>query len=413
MPAYQDQEHFISLFENATEGILLTSSAGNIILINPAAKRIFGYTSNEIINKPIEILVPDKYKSDHHSLLESFHSAPSNRAMGYNRELSGQKKDGTILPVEISLSHYQKNGEIFVIAFIVDITERKKIATTMKLQQAELEKVTSQVKKLNAELELKVEERTMILREALQKLEQSQSELNQALDKERQLNEIKSRFVSMASHEFRTPLSTVLSSATLLEKYTQTDEQEKRNKHIEKIKGSAKHLNEILEDFLSLGKLDEGKVHTQTVSINLQDCLLDIVEELAPMLKPHQYIEQKYTGNPIIHSDKKLVRNIIINLISNAIKFSGEGKKITIQTENTDNLLLLTITDHGIGISEEDQKHLFSSFFRAANATNIHGTGLGLHIVKRYVGLLNGSIDIKSQLNKGTIVTISIPLNNA
>ena len=413
MPAYQDQEHFISLFENATEGILLTSSAGNIILINPAAKRIFGYTSNEIINKPIEILVPDKYKSDHHSLLESFHSAPSNRAMGYNRELSGQKKDGTILPVEISLSHYQKNGEIFVIAFIVDITERKKIATTMKLQQAELEKVTSQVKKLNAELELKVEERTMILREALQKLEQSQSELNQALDKERQLNEIKSRFVSMASHEFRTPLSTVLSSATLLEKYTQTDEQEKRNKHIEKIKGSAKHLNEILEDFLSLGKLDEGKVHTQTVSINLQDCLLDIVEELAPMLKPHQYIEQKYTGNPIIHSDKKLVRNIIINLISNAIKFSGEGKKITIQTENTDNLLLLTITDHGIGISEEDQKHLFSSFFRAANATNIHGTGLGLHIVKRYVGLLNGLIDVKSQLNKGTVVTISIPLNNA
>ena len=413
MPAYQDQEHFISLFENATEGILLTNSAGNIILINPAAERIFGYTSNEIINKPIEILVPDKYKPDHHSLLERFHSAPSNRAMGYNRELTGRKKDGTILPVEISLSHYQKNGETFVIAFIVDITERKKIATTMKLQQAELEKVTSQVKKLNAELELKVEERTMILREALQKLEQSQSELNQALDKERQLNEIKSRFVSMASHEFRTPLSTVLSSATLLEKYTQTDEQEKRNKHIEKIKGSAKHLNEILEDFLSLGKLDEGKVHTQTVSINLQDCLLDIVEELAPMLKPHQYIEQKYTGNPIIHSDKKLVRNIIINLISNAIKFSGEGKKITIQTENTDNLLLLTITDHGIGISEEDQKHLFSSFFRAANATNIHGTGLGLHIVKRYVGLLNGLIDVKSQLNKGTVVTISIPLNNA
>ena len=413
MPAYQDQEHFISLFENATEGILLTNSAGNIILINPAAERIFGYTSNEIINKPIEILVPDKYKPDHHSLLERFHSAPSNRAMGYNRELTGRKKDGTILPVEISLSHYQKNGETFVIAFIVDITERKKIATTMKLQQAELEKVTSQVKKLNAELELKVEERTMILREALQKLEQSQSELNQALDKERQLNEIKSRFVSMASHEFRTPLSTVLSSATLLEKYTQTDEQEKRNKHIEKIKGSAKHLNEILEDFLSLGKLDEGKVHTQTVSINLQDCLLDIVEELAPMLKPHQYIEQKYTGTSIIHSDKKLVRNIIINLISNAIKFSGEGKKITIQTETTDNLLLLSITDNGIGISEEDQKHLFSSFFRAANATNIHGTGLGLHIVKRYVGLLNGLIDVKSQLNKGTVVTISIPLNNA
>src|ERR1041385_7579642 len=119
-------------------------------------------------------------------------------------------------------------------------------------QQQQLEKVTNDVRKLNAELEAKVEERTIILKEALQKLEQSQSELSEALDKERQLNEIKSRFVSMASHEFRTPLSTVLSSASLLSKYTQSDHQDKRNRHIDKIRNSVKHLNDILEDFLSL-----------------------------------------------------------------------------------------------------------------------------------------------------------------
>src|SRR5206468_8564893 len=127
-------------------------------------------------------------------------------------------------------------------------------------QQEQLEKVTDDMRLLNADLEIKVEQRTIILKEALQRLEESQIELNQALDKEKELNEIKSRFVSMASHEFRTPLSIVLSSASLLSKYTSAEDQEKRNRHIEKIKASVKHLNDLLEDFLSLGKLDEGKV---------------------------------------------------------------------------------------------------------------------------------------------------------
>ena len=138
-------------------------------------------------------------------------------------------------------------------------------------QQKQLEKVSNEIRKLNADLEVKVEERTMILKEALQRLEQSQTELSEALDKEKQLNEIKSRFVSMASHEFRTPLSTVLSSASLLEKYKTTEEQEKRSRHIDKIKNSVHHLNDILEDFLSLGKLDEGKVENHACEFDLQD----------------------------------------------------------------------------------------------------------------------------------------------
>jgi PAS domain S-box-containing protein len=233
-----DAVHMTSLFENATEGIILTNQTGKIILVNPSAATMFGYESEELIGHPIEVLIPQRFSNHHHSLREGFIKEPSNRVMGHGRDLYGKKKDGSDLPVEVSLSHYKKNDELFVIAFVVDITKRKEIENSMLQQKRELEKITDKIRQLNANLEVKVEERTLILKEALQKLEQSQHELSEALDKERQLNEIKSRFVSMASHEFRTPLSTVLSSASLLSRYTKEEEQEKRNKHIHRIRFS-------------------------------------------------------------------------------------------------------------------------------------------------------------------------------
>ena len=412
MPEIQSFEHLTSLFENATEGIILTNGKGNIVLVNPAAEKMFGYNRDDIIGKPIEILIPDQFKPHHNDLRKGFYKHPSNRVMGQNRDLYGRKKDGSNLPVEVSLSHYRKGDELFVIAFIVNITRRKEIESDMKRQQEELERISNEIRKLNAELELKVEERTMILKEALQKLEQSQEELNQALDKEKQLNEIKSRFVSMASHEFRTPLSTVLSSASLLSKYVEKEDQDKRNRHIDKIRNSVKHLNDILEDFLSLGKLDEGKVESSITEMNLKECILETIDEMRPFLKKDQEIKETYTGKMVIYSDKKLLRNIVINLISNAIKFSNEGSTITIAVAANDDETKIRVGDEGIGIGEDDQQHLFTSFFRAGNALNIQGTGLGLHIVKRYTDLLGGSLDLNSVLNQGTTITISIPSNN-
>jgi PAS domain S-box-containing protein len=403
-----DISHLTSLFENATEGIILTNSSGNIVLVNPAAEKMFGYNSGEIIGQPIEILIPDKVKPHHHQLREGFYQKPSNRVMGHGRDLYGKRKDGTNMPVEVSLSYYKKTDELFVIAFIIDITKRKGIEMDMINQQKELERVSNEIRILNTELEAKVEERTLILKEALQRLEQSQSELSDALDKEKQLNEIKSRFVSMASHEFRTPLSTVLSSASLLAKYTTTEEQEKRTRHIEKIKISVKHLNDILEDFLSLGKLDEGKVQTHTSEFDLKEFLSETIEELKGLLKKGQHIELHYDGITSIHTDKKLFKNVIINLITNAIKFSDENSEITVKASNN-HQAVVSIQDHGIGIPEADLEHLFSSFFRGANAVNIQGTGLGLHIVKRYLDLIQGDVTVKSQLGEGTIVTITIP----
>jgi PAS domain S-box-containing protein len=406
-----DRAHMASLFENATEGIVLTNSKGCIISANPAADRMFGYSLNELNGQPIEVLIPDKFKGHHHGARNEYYQKPSNRVMGQGRDLFGRKKDGTEIPVEVSLSHYQQEGELFVIAFIVDITLRKQIENSMLKQKAELEKITDKIRQLNADLEVKVEERTLILKEALQKLEQSQQELSEALDKERQLNEIKSRFVSMASHEFRTPLTTVLSSASLLSKYTVTEDQEKRNKHIQRIKNSVNNLNDILEDFLSLGKLNEGKVDKKMEKVNLKDILSDTLEEMKSMLKKGQHFEMNCTGHCVARTDKKLFRNILINLISNAMKFSEEGKTITINVTIVSDKAHVAVSDQGIGISRADQEHLFSSFFRAANATNIQGTGLGLHIVRRYIDLLGGEVELESELNKGTTINFSIPIN--
>lgn len=401
--------HLTSLFTYATEGIILTDHKGCIMLMNPAAEKMFGYKSNELAGLPIEKLIPDRFKTQHVTHRTAFCEKPSNRAMGQGRELYGKRKDGTELPVEVSLSHYYNEGELFVIAFLVDITHRKEIEKNLLNKQRELEKVTNDIRKLNTELELRVDERTHILKEALQKLEQSQHELNEALDKERQLNEIKSRFVSMASHEFRTPLSAVLSSASLLSKYTKTEEQDKRDRHITRIKESVKHLNDILEDFLSLGRLDEGRVAADPSEFNMREMIDETLADLKLLLKPGQTFKTTFTANEILCADKKLLKNILINLLSNAIKFSGENSPIELEASMQNGQAVITITDHGIGISPEDQQHLFSSFFRGTNATNIQGTGLGLHIVKRYIDLMNGTVHLQSEPGKGTSVTITFP----
>ena len=404
-----DTAHLASLFEHATEGIILTNSKGEITLINPAAERMFRYEASEIIGKPIEILIPQRFHGLHAGQREAFYDHPQNRVMGSGRDLYGKRSDGSEIPVEVSLSFYKKEEELFVTAFIVDITHRKNIEQNMLEQQAELEKMTNDMRKLNTQLEVKVEERTLILKEALQKLEQSQKELHDALDKEKQLSEIKSRFVSIASHEFRTPLSTVLSSASLLSKYTTTEQQDKRDRHVEKIKDAVRNLNDILDDFLSLGKLEENKVEMQPVFFNIEEFMEEVLEEMKPQEKAGQQIVFLCEGDPVVYSDRRLLKNIIINLLANAIKFSGENTLIDIRNTTYPSYFEISITDNGIGISQEDQQQLFSSFFRGKNAVNIQGTGLGLHIIKRYADILKGTIRIKSTLGKGTTVTITIP----
>lgn len=407
-----DQSHMASLFENATEGIILTNDRGLVVLANPAACHMFGYNAEELQGQPVEIFLPKKYRAAHVPLRNGFYRHPQNREMGSGRDLYGQRKNGENFPVEVSLSSYRQQNNQFVIAFIVDITNRKEIERNMRLQQQQLEKVTDDMRKLNTELEAKVEERTVILKEALTRLETSQQELSEALDKERQLNEIKSRFVSMASHEFRTPLSAVLSSASLLGKYTTTEQQPNREKHINRIRESVKHLNNLLEDFLSLGRLDEGKVGADLQCCNLPENIRDTIDEVRGLVKEGQEIIYEHEGPESIVTDPRLLKNIMINLISNGVKFSDHDGRIQVKSRVANHRATIEVKDDGIGIPEEDQQHLFSSFFRGRNAQNIQGTGLGLHIVKRYTDLLGGSIGLQSAVGSGTTITLSIPENN-
>jgi signal transduction histidine kinase len=262
---------------------------------------------------------------------------------------------------------------------------------------------------LNKNLEQKVELRTTKLKTALQELEKSKLELNDMLDKEKELNEMKSRFVSMASHEFKTPLSTILSSASLISKYEDKESHANRDKHVQRIKNSVEHLNSLLEEFLSLGRLETGRLAVECGKFDLEDFIRDIIEEVKVIKKPGQRLQLFKSGATTFYTDKRLLKNILLNVLSNAIKFSSDTGNIILQVKNRGNELFISVKDDGIGISEEDKQYLFSTFFRGANVTNIQGTGLGLHIVKRYIDLLNGVVGLESELNNGTTISITLP----
>ncbi|MDB5190998.1 MAG: domain S-box protein [Segetibacter sp.] len=408
-------QQFEALFNFATIGIIVTNNEGQIINFNKYAETQFGYSREEMLGHTVEVLLPATIHSKHTKYREQYYHNPEPRIMGHGRDLYAQRKDGTTFPVEVSLSHYTVKEKTFVIAFVIDITVRKKHEAVVLEQKSELEEVTSEIRLMNADLEQKVEDRTKMLREALAELEKSKEELNEAFENEKELGELKSRFVTMASHEFRTPLSTILSSTYLLDKYNQLKPDPKTEKHISRIKGAVGGMKSILEDFLSLGKLEEGLVKTDVEKLSppaIDDILKNQLQELDTLLKAGQQIQLSNTIEQPVFADRHLLKNILINLLSNAIKFSAENTTLQVSSSVQNNEFVISVTDTGIGISEEDQQHLFERFFRAKNASNIQGTGLGLHIVAKYLELMNGRIEMKSKLDIGSTFTIYIPQEN-
>lgn len=403
----QESQLFETLFQNASLGILVINKEGKINLVNNLLITLFGYSNvSEIIGKEVEVLIPERFHNHHVGNRQRYNKNPERRPMGMGRDLFGRKKNGEEFPVEISLSSYMSGDEVFVIAFVSDITRRKEIEAAVFNQQEELAAINVTIERLNQELESKVNLRTEQLQVTMKELENSKDELTKALSKEKELGDLKGRFVSMASHEFRTPLSTILSSASLLSKYSFTEEQDKRNKHIQRIKSSVNNLINILNEFLSIGRIEDGRITTNNKNFNLQELIATLCNEMNGLLKTGQKLLYQHAGNTEIFLDPSLLKNIFINLLSNAIKFSPENSKIYLQSEVTDTKIEISVKDEGIGMSEEDKKHLFERFFRGANATNIQGTGLGLHIVGKYIELINGKISVKSELEKGTEITI-------
>lgn len=262
-----------AIFSDATIGIVVCDSTGKIVSANQLADHLFGFNTGEMLGLMVEQLVPWPVRMYHQKQRQTYNSAPQIRPMGLNRDLLGQRKDGSVFPVEVSLSYFWQDEDLFNVAYIIDNTFKRETAEQLLEQK-------KQVEQLNVELEQRVIERTNALLDTLKQLEKSKAELDQALTTERELSELKSRLVSMASHEFRTPLTAVLNATALLEKYTDEKQQDKRQKHLDLIKTSVKHLIEILEEFLSLGKLEEGKIMAQAKSVNLAKLLNDTVAEM-------------------------------------------------------------------------------------------------------------------------------------
>ncbi len=489
-----------AILSSITEGLLVCNKTGEIVFANEACFDIFGYSSNELLNQKIEMLIPKKVAQHHHAKRDSYFSAPSKRKMGEGRDLKAVNKNKQEFPVEVSLNYFKVKDQTFALALVTNISERKKIEheiialkesleDQVLIRTKELEEnklmyeavarnfpngtinvfdnnfnylfvegrelykrgVTSEdligqnyFKKLPAEvskiireklstleaekeisfevkfdnqtyqlnalyIELKNVPQILIVEQNITNQKDAQSKIQEALEKQKDLSELKSRFVSMASHEFRTPLSTILSSANLAERYIDPHNIEKQKKHLSRIKSSVKNLTTILNDFLSLSKLEEGKVNINITEFNLNELIHEVTEELMENFKEGQKVSIKSSKEYFLKSDQNILKNILINLMSNASKYSEAQQEITIEVKSLNNKVSISIIDQGMGMSKDDQQHLFERFFRASNVSNIQGTGLGLHIVMRYIKMLDGDIAVKSELNNGSSFTIQIP----
>ena len=388
----------IAIIQNAIDGIITIDENGLIELINPAACTLFDYQSDEVIGKNISMLMPQPDKDAHDDYIFRHQRTGKANIIGIGREVLGLRKDGSIFPFRLGLSEVQFSGRKIYTGFIHDLSKEKEAERRLKEYASHLEEL--------------VEERTLSLKETVKALEYAKEGLSQSLEKEKELGQLKSRFVSMASHEFRTPLTSVKLSASLIEKYAEPLASPNISKHVHKIKQAVSSLTVILNDFLSLEKLEAGKEEVAYDTFDLVKFSEEIAEEMQVMAKQNQNIIYQHTGTKsTVKLDEKLLKNCINNLITNAIKYSGENTFIDFTTEINDQHCIVTVKDNGIGIPEADQKHLFEAFFRAHNTGTIPGTGLGLNIVTRYAGLMNGKVDFKSVINQGTLFTISFPLS--
>ena len=406
------------IFQTSAEGIIMIGENGKILLANPASEKMFGYAPSTLIGLSLETLLPYRYRGNHINFRKQFNEHPSPRRMGSGRDLQALRLDGSEFPVEISLSFTKLNDQMLSMAFITNISQRKMAENALKKSEeqliqyaAELEKkVQSRTEALNISVSM-MEKANNDLQQQIQVRQQAEEEVRKSLEKERELNELKSRFVSIASHEFRTPLSAILSSTSLIKQYKDRGDLHKVDKHIDRVKSSVNHLTSILNDFLSLGKLEEGHILINREKIYLALFFDEIKEELKPILKETQQlvIDLKQPQEEFL-TDSKVLRSVLFNLVSNASKYSDPGKRIYVEVNCGDTHITMKIQDEGIGIPDSEMKHVFERFFRASNAADIQGTGLGLNIVKRYIELLGGTINFKSQEGKGSTFTITLPL---
>lgn len=368
-----DRESFRLLVDSVKDyAIFMIDLNGYVMTWNDGAEEIKGYKASEIIGCHISIFyTPEEIKRN-----EPENNLKQTIIRGrFEDEGWRVRKDGSVFWANVIFTALKDiSGELIGFAKVTrDITRRKR--------------ADEEINRLN-------------------------NELKRQLEREKEHSELKSRFITLASHEFRTPLTAILSSASLITRYKEFDQDPMRQKHIDRIKTSVHYLTDVLDDFLSIEKLEDGKIEFNESVFNLHDLLQDTIEEMKGMLDTkRQQIDFSFEGPNEISQDKKIIKHIILNLLSNASKYSADEKKIRLGVFLNSQTAHISVSDEGIGIPAAAQAHLFSKFFRASNACSVHGTGLGLNIVKKYIEVLNGSISFSSQENIGSTFTVELPVS--
>jgi PAS domain S-box-containing protein len=378
----RQQQLLAAIVDSSEDAIIAKDLQGKITSWNRGAEQIFGYTAAEAIGKDIALIIPDDRIAEEKQIISAIKAGKKVKHF----ETIRRSKAGLAIPVSLTISPVRDlEGRIVGASKIArDITTQKK--------------AEEQIKAYTSHLEEMVAKRT--------------AELDEALQTEKELGQLKSRFVSMASHEFRTPLSSIKLSSALIEKYALPYTDVHIAKHTGKIKSAVNELSAILGDFLSLEKLESGKIVVSLSIFDLRDFCSETANEMQLLAKPGQQVIYEHSGlSDTVELDQHLLKNCLNNLLSNAIKYSGENTTIFMQTKINISKCILSVTDHGIGIPEADKPHLFSAFFRAGNTGTIQGTGLGLNIVARYADLMHGDVQFESHPDCGTTFTLRLPLN--
>ena len=408
---YQNQDIFNILFEAIPGGIFIVDQETNIVAVNAVAEKMFGYEKGELIHQPKDILLPKRYLSTHKNQLNYFTNQLNSGKNTRGLYLFGLTKNNTEFPLEISINSFSIYEKEYLMVLVIDMTIRRETEKKIDSIKVVLEE---KVKKGTAELKNTINQLKEVNRNYKKELNRRigiEIKLKEALKKERELNELKSKFLSLVSHEFKTPLSGILTSAILLEKYQLTEDQKKRDKHLNTITSKVQYLNNVLNDFISLERLDSSNENYKYKNFNLSKVINEVVYNANMLLKSGQRINiPPNTSDYVLYQDEKILEIILSVVIYNAIKYSPENSEIDLEISKNTKNIIFTIKDQGMGIPKNDQKFVYNRYFRGENVLNIQGTGIGLNIVKEHLKNLGGTINFISTENKGSVFFVQLPL---
>jgi PAS domain S-box-containing protein len=371
------ERRFRELIEKAPDAILQVDALGKITIANQSAELMFGYPRSELVGSKVDLLVPVASRSHHARYRKTFSEAGVSRPMGWGRDLSARRKDGSEFPVEISLSPEQTEKGAFVTAVIRDVTDRKQ-----------------------AEQQIRV-------------LHQSyMTELEARKKEAERLNQLKSDFVASVSHELRTPLHTIIGFAELLTEQSQGPLNEKQMRFLQYIQKDSTHLLELINDLLDLSRIEAGSMRLQVIELSVSNAVREAIHGIRPFAVEKQIgIHYQSDLSIKVLADPLRLRQVLYNLLSNALKFTEAGGDVMVRTELNGNTVLFTVEDTGIGIDPLERGRIFEKFYQVGNTTAgiRQGTGLGLAICKQLIEMQGGLIWVESGPKKGSLFCFTLP----